>query len=249
MNKQYLIKKIQTHFEKMSYKMRYLKTAMEKVAATRKVNRYFAELNTDRIIRETYFPDFNYKGTMIEVGGGTPSFLSMSKHFKMNGWRTIIIEPNPKYVELHKQCGNEIYEYACSNEDKDNADFQVVHLSDDYEQNRVTDHSYSALAVKDDYLKRDNITINQLPVINIKVNVRKLNTILNEIGLTSFDFLSIDVEGWELDVLNGLDLNVYRPKVILLENYLYDPEYITFMSKFNYRLDKQIDYNYIFIQN
>jgi hypothetical protein len=90
-------KKPQTLFEKMSYKMRNPKTAMEKVGTMRKVKQYFAEFNTDKIIRETYFPDFNYKGTMIEVGGGTPSFLSMSKHFKLNGWRTIIIEPNPKY--------------------------------------------------------------------------------------------------------------------------------------------------------
>lgn len=45
----------------------------------------------------------NYIGTMIEVGGGKPDFLSMSKHFKLNGWRTIIIEPNPIFAEFFYQ--------------------------------------------------------------------------------------------------------------------------------------------------
>src|SRR5258706_9774737 len=77
---------------------------------------YFAEFDTDRFIRERYFPDFGYLGTMIEVGGATPEFLSLSKHFNLNGWRTIVIEPNPKFVALHRDLGGEVYEYACSNE-------------------------------------------------------------------------------------------------------------------------------------
>ena len=31
------------------------------------------------------------------------------------------------------------------------------------------------------------------------------------------DFLCIDVEGHELEVMKGLDLNIYRPKVIIIE--------------------------------
>ena len=75
------------------------------------IKQYFAELGTDRVIRESYFPDFSVSGTMIEVGGGTPEFLSMSRHFKLNGWRTIVVEPNPEFVKLHrKQGNNEVYE-------------------------------------------------------------------------------------------------------------------------------------------
>ena len=80
--------------------------------------RYYAEHNTDRVIREAFFPDFKVKGVMVEVGGGTPEFLSMSKHFKESGWRTIIIEPNPFFAEQHRLIGNEVYEFACSCEDR-----------------------------------------------------------------------------------------------------------------------------------
>ena len=34
---------------------------------------------------------------------------------------------------------------------------------------------------------------------------------------SSIDFLSIDVEGFELEVIKGLNLNIYRPKIIVVE--------------------------------
>jgi FkbM family methyltransferase len=209
---------------------------------------YSMDNDCDKIVRETYFPDFSYQGVMVEVGGGTPSFLSMSRHFKLNNWRCIIVEPNPRYAGMHRQLNNEIYEFACAGEDKDDVDFQVVHLSGNYTTDQITDQSYSAIQVKEGYLKHNNITIDQLPVINIKVKVRKLDTILAAAKLDRVDFLSIDVEGWELEVLDGFSIAKYQPKIILLENYLHDPKYTEYMKKFGYVLDKMININYAFIK-
>tara|TARA_Y100000385_G_scaffold277566_1_gene324694 strand:+ start:1605 stop:1838 length:234 start_codon:yes stop_codon:yes gene_type:complete len=50
-----------------------------------------------------------------------------------------------------------------------------------------------------------------------------LNKILNFYNVNNIDFLSLDTEGYELNILNGLDLNIYRPKYILVE--LYPDEY------------------------
>lgn len=54
-------------------------------------------------------------------------------------------------------------------------------------------------------------------VKKFEVEVRTLTNILNELQPPAIDFLKIDVEGAELQVLNGLDFNNYRPKVVLLE--------------------------------
>jgi FkbM family methyltransferase len=213
------------------------------------LNNYYAEFETDRIIRESYFPDFSYKGTMVEVGAATPDFISMSRHFRETGWRCICIDPNPKYVEMHRLAGSEIYPYACSDEDKDGVDFQVVHKSDDYAANVISDQSYSALKVKDNYLAHDNITIHDLPVVNIKVNVRKLDTVLSQLKIKHVDYVSIDVEGWELEVMRGFNTRKYKPEIILLENYTHSPQYREYMGKIGYTLDKQVEYNYIFKRN
>jgi hypothetical protein len=86
---------------------------------------YHAEFETDKFIRETFFPNLDYKGIMIEVGAGPTTFYSMSKHFRDSGWRCICIDPNPKFVESHKKLGNEIHQVACSNFEGTN-NFKIV---------------------------------------------------------------------------------------------------------------------------
>jgi hypothetical protein len=58
-------------------------------------------------------------------------------------------------------------------------------------------------------------------------------TTLNDILLSHFgdkkadiDFLSLDTEGYEFDILQGLDLNVYGPRYVLIEVYCKDQERI-----------------------
>jgi hypothetical protein len=64
----------------------------------------------------------------------------------------------------------------------------------------------------------------------------KLNTF-------DIDIISIDVEGGELKVLKGLDLNKYKIKVFVIENVFNDPSISDYLKQYNYILDKRIDYN------
>ena len=44
-----------------------------------------------------------------------------------------------------------------------------------------------------------------------------LSNVLLSIGSPQIDFLSLDVEGYEVDVLNGLDFSIHKPRLILIE--------------------------------
>lgn len=205
--------------------------------------KFFAEHNTDEVIRG-FFPDYDYKGVVIEVGGGTPEYISMSRHFKINGWRAIIFEPNPIFIKQHEEIGNETYQYACSNEDKDNVDFTIVHQNPGA---RITDQSFSSLDVKESYQSAvggNKNFYNSLKKTIIKVNVRKLDTILSKIKLDKIDVLSIDVEGWELEVMDGL--SIIKPQIIVLENMLHDNKYNEYMDKRGYSLMEKVEINYIY---
>ncbi len=195
---------------------------------------YYAEFNTDRIIRETYFSDFDFKGTMIEVGAGPVEFYSMSKHFRDSGWRCICVEPNPKFVEDHKKLGNEIYQYACSNSEGTSV-FKVV--SSNWSSD-VDGISFSSLGMK--------YPMQGQSIHEIEVDTILLDTLLKKISVSKVDFLSVDVEGWELEVLDGFSLDVFSPKVVLLENYLHSNSYVEYMESKNYKLDMNVEYNYIF---
>ncbi len=195
---------------------------------------YFGDQNIDETVRNRYFPDFSYKGTIVEVGGATPEYLSMSRHFKLNGWRAIVIEPNPTFCEEHRKIGNEIYELACSDKDEDNVDFVVVHAN----SGKVTDHSFSSLKVKDSYRQIANNWVDRLKHTMIKVNVRKLDTIIKDYQIENIDILSVDVEGWELEVMKGLSL--INPKVVILENLFKEESYRQYMIERGYKFIEKI---------
>jgi len=208
---------------------------------------FYAEHDTDKIIRQNYFPNYDYKGVIVEVGAATPDFISTTKHFKENGWRAIHIEPNPEFVRLHKEIENEVYQYACGEEDKDDVEFTVVSVRDTVDGQHVSDHSYSSFFVKDEYKNLDQNFYNSLNKKVIKVKSRKLDTIIKEIGLEKIDVLSIDTEGWEIEVMNGL--TILNPEIIILENLLHLDSYTEYMSNRGYNLSHKQIHNYFYKKN
>jgi len=58
---------------------------------------------------------------------------------------------------------------------------------------------------------------NLAQVQKIEVPARTLSSILNDLGNPKVDLFSLDVEGFELEVLKGLNLHRHRPTYILLE--------------------------------
>jgi FkbM family methyltransferase len=206
--------------------------------------KYYGEFETDRYIRNNFFPDLSYKGIMVEVGAGPPEFYSMSKHFRDNGWRCICVDPNPKFVQEHKQLNNEIYEIACSFEEKEST-FKIAlpnwieKIENEWDKNQGI--SFSALDIK--YPLDNDFRIEEIPV-----KVKKLDSLLEELNIEKIDFLSVDTEGWEIEVMKGFDVDKYQPKVILLENVLHLKSYEEYMSERGYELEYIIRYNYIFIK-
>jgi FkbM family methyltransferase len=52
---------------------------------------------------------------------------------------------------------------------------------------------------------------------DVRVPARTLTSVLDEADAPRIDLLSLDVEGYELEVLRGLDIDRYRPGVVVVE--------------------------------
>lgn len=211
------------------------------------IKEFYEEHLTDKLIRENYFPDYDYKGVIVEVGAATPTFLSFTKHFRDNGWRAIHIEPNPYFVKKHMSAGTEIYEYACSYEDKDNVDFIVVTVQETEREDTITNHSFSSLGVKDEYVTLTGDYYDRLQKNIIKVKVRKLDSIFEELKINHVDILTVDTEGWELEVMEGL--NIVKPTMVVLENVTYSEKYNNFMREKGYNFIQNNTHNFIYKNN
>lgn len=202
---------------------------------------YYAEFETDRYIRTKFFSDFSYQGTMVEVGAGPPTFISSSKHFRNNGWRTICVDPNPKFVEQHQKEGSEIYQYACYNKNG-KSKFTVNLNNDDWYSEENDGVSFSSLGIRYEGVPKHNTQE------TIEVKTIKLDTLLKKIDAKSIDILSIDVEGWEMEVLQGFNHVKYKPKVIVLENYQNKLDYEKYMNDIGYEKDVNLGYNQVYVR-
>jgi len=198
--------------------------------------KFYGEGDIDKFIRTTFFPLIDYSGSFVEVGAADPSFLSISKHFKDSGWNVISIEPNPYFAKLHREAGNNILEYACGEKDENNIEFETVQPKIEGSNGQITYESFSAIKVKESYKQNDPHHYSKMKVEKISVNMRRLDTLLCEAGITSIDILTVDVEGWELEVLAGLNFDLYAPKIMVIENWLRDDRYI----------NKIVSYGYVF---
>jgi FkbM family methyltransferase len=193
-----------------------------------------AEADVDKIVQQRFFPGQN-SGFLVEVGAARPDYLSNSALYRSLGWSVISIEPNPEFCALHRERGYTILEYACGDHDEDGVDFSVVKTHGvHYLGSEVSYESHSSVAIKDEHARLES----NLDIRKIKVNLRRLDTILltHAPEVKQIDLLSVDVEGWELEVLNGLDFSKYKPRVMVIENLFRDKKYRAYMRTNGYKL-------------
>jgi FkbM family methyltransferase len=210
------------------------------------LERAHGEGGLDRIVYTHFFRDAA-AGVLVDVGAARPDFLSMSALYRGLGWRVIAIEPNPVFCEAHRAMGYEVLEYACSDRDEDDVDFEVVDSHGTiYEGGPVSFESLSSLMIKDAYRR-----VHEEPdVRRIKVNVRRLDTLLAEHApdVELLDLVSVDVEGWELEVLDGLSFERYRPRVLIVENLFAEAAYRRAMWAHGYRLWRRLWPNDVYVR-
>jgi FkbM family methyltransferase len=153
-------------------------------------------------LKRSFFRDSG-PGFFVEVGANQPFELSQTWDLEQRGWTGILVEPQPDLAAALKQHRSaKVLAEACSSKVNSGK--------------RLTLH----LAGPHSSFDRDLNLENVKPHGSAVVPTRTLDEILIEAGAPTIDFISIDVEGHELDVLDGFDLARWRPRLILIEDLL-----------------------------
>jgi len=206
---------------------------------------YYGQWETDRII-ESYFPE-NYQGTCIEVGAANGIKGSNTLYFEERGWNTLCIEPNPEHKPSLEKYRQFVRYFACS----DKSGMFPLTVFRVGEKNIIS--SLTSLKPDERLVEAHKNLINEK--YNISVRTEPLSWILeNEVKNTPFenkkniDFISVDTEGTELDVLKGFNFQDYNVKLFIVENNYDDNNIENFMLTKKYIKDKRYKINDFYIK-
>jgi FkbM family methyltransferase len=173
------------------------------------------------------FFDGARSGFFVEVGANQPKFASQSWHLEQLGWSGILIEPQPELAAaLRATRRAKVFAVACSS--PENAGRHLpLHVAG----------PLSSLDPKRMAPGARTERVTQVPV-------RTLDDILFEARApVRFDLLSLDVEGHEIEVLNGFDIGRWQPRLVLLEDHVINLAKHRFLTKLGYRLIRRVENN------
>lgn len=194
----------------------------------------------DELIRQ-YFPNKEY-GRCIEVGAVDGIYLSNTLHFEQSGWDVLCIEPIPNYYNKLKRNRKNSLNFAISDENKDSVEFTVVRLSNSNES------AISGLNIQKELIPLHSKWNPELK--KIKVSCRRLDWCIEKyFNFEDIDFISIDTEGTELDVLKSFDVNNYNIKLLVVENNFNDSDVELYLNTKGWTKDKRVEVNDFYIKN
>lgn len=162
-------------------------------------------------------------GTFIEVGANDGITQSNTKLLEEKyGWNGILIEPSGQSFEkikINRKCTH-IYNCALT-------DFK-------YKYDIISGDFNGDLMSSIDGKRKDSKQL-------CTVQCRTLQSILDETHIRHVDFFSLDVEGYELNILNGIDFSKTSFSYILIEVYTSDLENIKcFLKTHGYEMVENI---------
>jgi len=188
---------------------------------------------------------------LLQVGshiGNTPNDYIFNG-IDLNGF-CVFIEPVKDYFELLKKNYNTKYpknnfkflNLACSDRN------HTITLYKPIVNNNSPSWTNQLTSVLLNHTKNHNLNVD---VEKIEIEAKTLNTLIEEHNITSIELLSVDTEGYDYEVLQGLNLKKIKPKKIVFEHKHIDGTNTSFGFKYykiinhlfsnGYEITKQTD--------
>jgi len=192
----------------------------------------YSQEGEDMVLNSFFEGRKNYKGFFVDVGAHHPYRFSNTLFFYKKGWRGINIEPTPQAIKAFN-----IFRRHDIN----------LNIGISSKRDKLTFYCFNEPALNGfskELSHERNETSAKYKIINeIEVETLPLADVLDSHLPTGqkIDFLTIDVEGFDLQVLQSNNWVKYKPSYILVEDRidfsnLTDSEVYRYLKKQGYQL-------------
>ena len=198
-----------------------------------KKRKYYSQAGEDAFIIEGFY---------VDIGCFHPIMYSNTAALYNNGWNGINIDMNKTSVDLFN---------IIRKKDKN---FCVALSNTQESREGYIDHFFSpinSLNKEFSNYASKNISNRDHKTINLTTYTFEKFLESKNINMPNINFLNIDVETFDFQVLEGFNLNKFKPELICIEMInskgdLQQDKYEAYLSKFNYSMINKIGLNGFF---
>ncbi len=207
----------------------------------KKSGTYYSQHGQDKLLAEKIFPQ-KRNGIFVDIGANDGIAFSNTYFLEQIGWNGLVIEPIPSVYEALVENRRCITINGCIAPRSGKGRFRVI-----------TGYSQMLSGLVDEYdprhLKRieRELSSNGGSYEDVEVDCYKLDELLEKHGIAQVDYLSIDVEGAEFDILNSIDFAALRIDVVSVENNYLDARIPELLSARGFEFHTRVGVDFFYI--
>lgn len=216
----------------LKFRIIYYFYKLLKIYRNKKPATHYGEFGEDILVNRI-FKNKNY-GTYVDIGAYHPFKGSLTQKLYSKGWKGINIDLSKTSIDL--------FDIARPNDLNINCAIGIKNEETSFFQNSLINQQNS--------LKRQNPNQKE-----IKIKCFRLDDLLISKKIKNVDYINIDTEGTELDVIKGIDLEKTKPLLLTIEDNNFDNkadskiEKIYYMKNLGYELINTVGVTMFFFRN
>lgn len=209
-----------------------------KKLAHRSARKFYSQVGQDRLVYTKFFEQLgdHYPGIFVEIGAHDGVNHSNTLFFERElGWQGVCVEPRTAAFKLLTQNRKCACLQACITSKNEWRTFLEV-------EGFAAELSGLVDTYEPGHRERIDLEISQNggQYHTVQVDCVDFNTLCQRYNLKTIDFMSIDTEGCELEILRNIDFAKINIKVIAIENNYRNPEIRSIMERNSFEFVKQL---------
>lgn len=205
---------------------------------------YFSQYEQDKFLNENFFKN-KKNGAFVDIGAHDGITGSNSYFFeKYLEWKGLCVEPIPSVFDKLIKNRNCFCEQVAAWKENDIKKFKIIEGYSEMLSGLVDSY-------EDEHKKRIDSEVKHFNQKSIEIEVQcvDINLLLLKYNLYNIDFLSIDTEGSEIEILKKIDFSKFKIDYISVENNYNNSEIRDILKKSNFTLINRLNIDDVYRNN
>lgn len=170
------------------------------------MERYYSQHGEDFLLGKIFAGKKD--GYFVEIGCLDGVEFSNTYYFEKIGWKGLCVEAHRDFIKALRKNrpGSDVIHCAIGEADRDEVTFYANKLG-----------SLSTLNKSEEERWKKGFQEYFHGFEEQKVSMRTMTSVFDEFRPAAIDFVSLDIEGYEIQALEGLDFKKYKPVVFVIE--------------------------------